>query len=212
MFVDLGADFIGFHLFLARFAEHVGYDLKVLRSERTVFDAFLAKGDWPIFMGPYCHDLLHKPLDDYVRSHDPDKVCAVRGGRLAEKAKHGVVHQSRFRVIDRMEKYLFFEPIYFGAKEVSESILKETGVPVWEGYSYGNQRTACRICPGQKPLGYAAIRANYPDVWAELIDLEKRFGPGAWQRREDGSAKPFEELADLGREAFEAGGYLRRSP
>ena len=212
MFVDLGADFIGFHLFLAHFAEHVGYELKVLRSERTVFDAFLAKGDWPMFMGPYCHDLLHKPIDDYVRSHDPNKVCAVRGGRLAEKAKQGKAHESRFRVIDRMENYLFFEPIYFGAKEVSESILKETGVPVWEGYSYGNQRTACRICPGQKPSGYAAIRANYPEVWAELIELEKRFGPGAWQRREDGLGKSFEDLADLGQEAFEAGGFLRRSP
>ena len=195
-----------------RFAEHVGCELKVLRSERTVFDALLAKGDWPIFMGPYCHELLHKPLDDYVRAQNSDKVCSVRGGRLAEKAKHGKAHASRFRIIDRMEKYLFFEPLYFGSKEVSESVLKEAGVPIWEGYSYGNQRTACRICPGQKPAGYAAIRANYPEVWQELLFLEKRFGPGAWQRRQDGTATPFETLAELGREAIEVGGYLCRTP
>ena len=210
MFVDLGADFIGFHLFLAQFAEHVGYKLNVLRSEKTVFDAFLAKGDWPIFIGPYCHELLHKPIDDYIRSHDAEKVCAVRGGRLAEKAKHGKTSDSRFRDIERMRPYLFFEPLYYGAKEVSESVLVESGMPMWEGYSYGNQRTACRICPGQKPLGYAAIRANYPEVWAELLLLEKRFGPGAWQRREDGFATPFNELADLGQPAFEAGGYRSR--
>ena len=55
---------------------------------------------------------------------------------------------------------------------------------------------------GKSRFGYAAIRENYPDVWSELLFLESRFGPGAWQRREDGSAKPFSELADLGKEAF----------
>jgi 3'-phosphoadenosine 5'-phosphosulfate sulfotransferase (PAPS reductase)/FAD synthetase len=211
MFVDLGADFIGFHIFLHQFAEHVGYELKVLRAEKTVFDAFLAKGDWPMFIGPYCHEYLHKPLDDNVMRHDADKVCVVRGGRMAEKAAHGKTHESRFRTIDRMEKYLFFEPLYFGAKEVSESVLKETGVPVWEGYSFGLQRTACRICPGQKPKGYAAIRAQYPDVWAEILFLEERFGPGSWQRREDGFARPVSEMADLGQADFEAGGYPKRN-
>jgi 3'-phosphoadenosine 5'-phosphosulfate sulfotransferase (PAPS reductase)/FAD synthetase len=211
MFVDLGADFIGFHIFLAQFAEHMGYELNILRSEKTVFDAFLHKGDWPIFMGPYCHELLHKPIDDHIRTFDSDKVCTVRGGRLAEKAKHGKISESRFRDIERMRPYLFFEPLYFGAKEVSESVLAEAGVPVWEGYSYGLRRTACRICPGQKPAGYAAIRANFPEVWDELIFLEERFGPGAWQRRDPGMAKPFSELADLGKEAFESGNYRRRA-
>jgi hypothetical protein len=42
---------------------------------------------------------------------------------------------------------------------------------------------------------------------AELTELEKRFGPGAWQRREDGLGKTFEDLADLGQTFFDSGGY-----
>lgn len=209
VFVDMGADFIGFLPFLQRFAEFTGYKLTILRSAVTMFEAFAAKGDWPIFVHPYCHDVLHETLDEHFESFPKDEITVVRGGRLAEKAKAGKTNDSRFLTIERLDGYQFFQPLYFGAKEVSESILKEAGAPVWQGYEYGLQRTACRICPGQKPRAYAAIRANYPEVWNELLTLEAKFGPGCWQAREEGEAKTFTEMADKGHEKFEEGNYLR---
>lgn len=208
-FVDMGADFIGFHLFLESFAAFVGYPLRILRSDRTMFEAFLRKGDWPIFIHPYCHDILHDTLDAFFEKHAPDEVVIVRGGRLAEKAASAKVQDSRFLTIDRLKEYRFFQPLYFGAKDVSEKVLEEVGAPLWQGYRYGLQRTACRICPGQKPLAYAAIRVNYPEVWAELLFFEEKFGPGCWQRREEGEALSFDALADKGGESFREAGYER---
>ena len=82
-------------------------------------------------------------------------------------------------------------------------------MPVWEGYSYGLQRTACRICPGQKRIAYAAMRANFPQTWAELLELERRFGPGCWQDPAGEGHGSFEDMADRGQENFEAGEYKR---
>jgi 3'-phosphoadenosine 5'-phosphosulfate sulfotransferase (PAPS reductase)/FAD synthetase len=210
MFVDMGADFVGFQLFHHAFAGFMGHPLRILRTSETLFELMLRKGDWPMFMHPYCHDLLHDAIDRHLLAHDPNEIVVVRGGRLAERAKTGKVRASRFMEVDRLPNYRFFQPLYFGAKDVSEQVLAEAGAPVWEGYGFGLQRTACRVCPGQKPSAYAAIRANFPEVWGELLSLEARFGAGCWQRREDGEGKGFEELADLGREAFEAGEFRRR--
>jgi 3'-phosphoadenosine 5'-phosphosulfate sulfotransferase (PAPS reductase)/FAD synthetase len=207
MFVDMGADFIGMNLFLFRFASFVGYPLRLLRTPVTMFDLMLDKGKWPMFIGPYCHDLLHKALDDYTMRYKADDVVVVRGGRLAEKAKSGVTRKTRFMEVDRLKGYPFFQPLYFSAKGVSVSVLEEAGAPIWEGYSRGLQRTACRICPGQKPSGYAAIRANFPDVWEELLYLEKRFGAGCWQARTEAGSQTLNELADKGQEAFVEGQY-----
>jgi 3'-phosphoadenosine 5'-phosphosulfate sulfotransferase (PAPS reductase)/FAD synthetase len=207
MFVDMGADFVGMNIFLTRFANFVGYPLHLLRTPITMFECMLNKGKWPMFIGPYCHELLHKALDDHTSQYKADEVVVVRGGRLAEKARSGVTRTTRFMEVDRLKGYPFFQPLYFSAKGVSVSVLQEAGAPIWEGYSYGLQRTACRICPGQKPSGYAAIRANYGDVWEELLYLEKMFGAGCWQARDENGSKTLTELADKGLEAFVEGQY-----
>jgi len=100
--------------------------------------------------------------------------------------------------IARLEGLVFFQPLYFASKEVCDSILEESKVPIWEGYSRGLQRTACRICPGQKPIAYTAIRENFPDVWAELLALEERLGPGCWRRQGPEGPVGFQALADHG--------------
>ena len=127
---------------------------------------------------------------------------------MSEKKRTAKKNKDRFLVIERLP-YTFFQPLYFASKEVGEDNLKEASLPIWEGYSYGNQRTACRVCPGQKPMAFAAIRINYPDVWLELLELEGRLGKGYWQDPTDGLLS-LEEIADKGQEKYAAGGYLTR--
>jgi hypothetical protein len=203
----MGADFVGFHLYLHRAADYLGAPLVMLRSERTVIDTILARGEWPGFLHPFCHECLHDPLDAYLRKHSPDGVVILRRGRLSERSRAGKQNTSRFLDVDRMSEYKYFQPLYFSDKDTSHRLLEEAGVPIWEGYSRGLCRTACRMCPGQRPYAYSAIRANYPEVWAELQELERRLGPGCWQGRgPDGRIPTFQELADRGQEKFEAGG------
>lgn len=101
---------------------------------------------------------------------------------------------SRWMSVNRLPDYPFFQPLYFTVKDVSYSIIEETGAPVWEGYARGMKRTACRICPGQRPSAYAAMRREYPDIWDELLWLEQRLGVGYWGAQCDDSS--LIELAD----------------
>lgn len=204
---DLGADFVGFHLYLHDAARFLGVPLVILRSKQTVIEAMLEKGEWPHFAHPYCHGNLHQPLDDYMHHHEPAEIAILRGGRLSERsAQAGKVNETRFLVVERMEEYTYFQPLYFSDKDTSEKLLVEAGLPIWDGYSRGLCRTACRICPGQKPRAYAAIRANFPDIWAELLDLERRFGVGCWHAHNDEKdTAGFAVLADRGQEKFGAG-------
>ncbi len=209
-FVDMGADHTGFNFFLHDFSQAIGCRLTILRSKENILEAFLKHGEWPGHFHPYCHDFLHQALDDHVKSHDPGKIITIRGGRLKERAATGRENSTRFLVVDRLKAYVYFQPLYFTEKNVGEGIIKTAGMPIWEGYSYGLQRTACRICPGQKRIAYAAMRANFSQVWAELLELERRFGPGCWQDPAGNGKGSFVDLADRGQEDFEQGSFQRQ--
>lgn len=209
-FVDMGADFTGMNLFLKRFAQALEAKLVVLRSEKNVIDEILRKGKWPHFLFPYCHELLHGALDKYELKHGPEDIVIVRGGRLQEKSANGKKSASRQLVIERNKDYVYFQPFYFAEKGVGESLLVESGLPVWEGYGFGLGRTACRICPGQKSESYAALRAQYPEVWEELCALEAHVGTGYWQDKEEPKTATCAAMADRGEAAFRAKGLPRR--
>lgn len=198
LYVDLGSDHTSMPLHLRLAAEALGSELVVARSERTLLEEFAARGEWPQFGHPYCHEFLHDVMDGYMGKFAPETVAVVRGGRLSEKAARTKGMDTRFRTVERMKDYIYFEPLYFAAKEVGRVMVEGSGVPIWPGYSEGLKRTACRICPGQRRATYATLRAKHPDVWAELKWLEGRFGPGCWQDPEGHGHGFLDEMADRG--------------
>ncbi len=200
LFCDLGADFVGFDLHLRRFAEATGMKLVVIRSEHNVIEHILNKGKWPHFLFPYCRELLNVSLDSYHKVHNPGDMIVVAGGRLEERAKGGKKSPTRWKELKAMPGYRYFNPLYFTDKEAAERILEESGAPVWEGYGRGLKRTACRMCPGQRPVAYAAIRREFPEVWGELLEMQRLLGTGVWQGAwtGDGRVPSFEEMADKG--------------
>ncbi|MBI4800670.1 MAG: ParB N-terminal domain-containing protein [Desulfarculus sp.] len=204
-FVDMGADFIGFHGHLATVALALAAPLKTLRSREHMIEVFLQKAKLPHFGHPYCHEVLHKTLDAYMKEHAPESVAIVRGGRLQERGKKGKTRPSRFMTVDRLKGYAFFQPLYFATKDAADDILRANGVPIWAGYARGLQRIACRICPGQKPKAYAAMRQNFPEVFEELLWLEAKLGTGYWQDKTTDKSASIEHMADRGQKAFEEG-------
>jgi len=202
-FVDMGADFIGFHGHLTAVAADLGGRLKTLRSREHMIEVFLQKGKLPHFGHPYCHEVLHKTLDAYMKEHAPEEIVIVRGGRLQERGKKGKARPSRFMTVDRLKGYAFFQPLYFALKDAADKILAANQTPIWDGYTRGLQRTACRVCPGQKPRAYAALRQNFPEVFSELRWLEARLGTGYWQDKTPDKSASVEHMADRGQKAFE---------
>lgn len=199
VYVDLGSEFYSMRSHLQEAAEWLNAKLHVVRSKKNILHAFLEKGEWPRPHFPYCHTFLQEAFDTHMNAnYDPEEVVLVRGGRLAEATgRRGVVRQTRFMDIKRTP-YLFFQPCYFGKKDLCERILAETGMPVWQGYQYGLCRTACWICPGQRTEAYAAIRDNYPELWEELLWFEKRLGVGTWS-----PSNGFVDMADRGQARYE---------
>ncbi|MCF8026141.1 MAG: ParB N-terminal domain-containing protein [Desulfobacteraceae bacterium] len=207
-YADLGADYVSMPKFLHEFAEDIGLSLVVSRSGQSIHNMFMGKGDWPRFSHPYCHNLLHQALDGYLRTYNPADVVVVRGGRMSEKAAASKVNTDRFLQISRNKEYVYFQPLYFAGKGVGETIIEAQGLPLWPGYSYGLQRTCCRICPGQRPVTYASIRRNFPDVWQELMWLQDRFGPGCWNDPVNNQGQgELVYLADKGESELAAGDY-----
>jgi len=210
LYVDMGADFTSYSLYLNEFSNALGVNLETLRSQRNIFDVLLEKGKWPHFMHPYCHDILHQALDDYMLQCAPADNVVIRGGRASEKGAHVSARETRYLTVERMSAYVYFQPLYFLHKDVGVSLLSDAGLPIWEGYSYGLQRTACRICPGQKPAAYAAIRAQFPEVWEELLRLERFLGVGYWQDSTTPKVATLEDLANRGQKNYLAEGYAPR--
>lgn len=215
-YVDLGADWPGFLPHMFELADFAGLDLTVLRPDIGVIEMLYREGKWPHWRSPWCQSkCLFAVFNERLKAEFvPDSVVVIRGGRVSERSgmnKGKNVRETRFQPVPDMKKWAFFNPLYFADKESGERILAETGAPLWSGYTYGLQRTACRICPGQNRPAYAAIRANFPHVWDELLHLERKFGATAWQGHDgDGIEYSFTEMADRGQQKFEEGGYAKK--
>ena len=145
---------------------------------------------------------MHAALDDCFKSYKASDIIIMRGGRGQERAGQTKYKESRVLNVPRMKGYIYFQPFYFTDKGVGETILKENNVPIWPGYDSGLLRTACRICPGQSQPTYACIKDKHPGVWAELLWMENKLGPGCWQDPNGKGRGSFEELANKGHETY----------
>lgn len=214
IFCDAGADFIGFHFHLERVAEWINAPLTILRTKYNMIDMILRKGKWPYAIAPYCQQMIFERMDDNLQAFNANDIVIIRGGNMGQRNKQRKTRRvSRFMAVERIKQFKFFQPIYYVKSTSTRALCDAACVPMWEGYKYGLQRTACRICPGQNQVGYAAIRLNYPDVWDELIEMEQRLGPGAWNDPIDNAFHGnFTELANRGETRLLQGGYpIRRS-
>ena len=75
-----------------------------------------------------------------------------------------------------MKNYTYYHPCHDIAYEVEESIVKKSGVPLWEGYAMGFKRSACWCCPAQASEQAYALSVNYPGLVEVMRRWEKRLG------------------------------------
>lgn len=191
VYCSIGADHPSLWQHLFDCAKFFECEFKILNSPVSFFDVLNQKG-WPRFMFPWCMDLMHKTVDVMLKNYDPGSFIVLRGGRNQEKIRRDNSKKERLMVIQRVP-WKFYHPFAFCSKKVCEEVLFSSDVPLWSGYSYGLDRTACWICPGQRTTTYAALRRNYPDLWESLLKWESLLGHGAWQ-----NTKAFNVMADSG--------------
>jgi 3'-phosphoadenosine 5'-phosphosulfate sulfotransferase (PAPS reductase)/FAD synthetase len=204
VFMDHGCDWPGFVFHLHDVSKAIGLPLRVERGPNLI-DALLRRGQ--VFWNhPWCRQEMQPDMAEKVAQEYGGKVCWVRGSRRAERVGAGGASKTgkgkTAAYTERVNQWLKtdslnFNPLYFVlGKEFGREVLTAAGIPLWPGYAAGLQRTCCRICPGQRRATYAVIRSKFPDVWAEIKELERRIGQTPWQGGDLGMT--FDDCADRG--------------
>jgi 3'-phosphoadenosine 5'-phosphosulfate sulfotransferase (PAPS reductase)/FAD synthetase len=175
LYVDLGVDFPGYVLHVLEVAKTIGVDLQVLRTERSLFEGLVEKG-WPGWKGPWCQGWMHEVLARWVRANgSPSTTLRLTGTRA--KQKKATSKLAPDAPLPSTPEFKALAPIFDWSEASVARALTEAGVPIWDGYARGLKRTACWVCPGQRPAVYGVLRREYPELFRGLERLEQVIGP-----------------------------------
>ena len=194
VYCDMGVDYPATSDHCRAICVRLDLELTVVRPEDDFWKMLVREG-WPYFQHPWCqHKMLYPALRGAFRKNrDLSKALVVGGGSKKESAAI-----SNKQAIEKYRELDTYFPMYSWGKDDIDQVLSESGAPLWSGYKRGFARTACWMCPGQRPIGYAALRKWYPGLWRELLEWEDRLGIGAWNPAGQEPGTGFRRLADKG--------------
>lgn len=198
VYCDMGVDYPAMSDHCRTICARLDLELTVVKPGGDFWEMLEREG-WPHFQYPWCqHKMLYPALDMVsAEASEPSKILKVGGGSKKES--------SAISTKQAVEKYggldTYF-PMYSWGKADIDRVLSGAGVPSWSGYKRGFARTACWMCPGQRPIGYAALRKWYPGLWRELLSWENRLGIGAWNPAGQKPGTGFLHLANKGERDF----------
>lgn len=174
---DMGADFPGFPAHVYSVTKTIDCELALVRTENIII-GFMQKG-WPIWVGPWCQTRMNHSLDQWVKSNCiREETLILRGTRSKQKKATSDLQPNV--ELKSMPRWKRLEPIFDWTEESVHRLVESAGVPIWDGYALGMQRTACWCCPGQRPIAYAALRREYPCLFRAYEMLEKFLGTGGF--------------------------------
>lgn len=178
-FCDPGVEFPGMSDHVAAVAEFLGGEPEILKSKEDWW-VWLREQGWPsLLYRPCAQKFVHAPFSKRVRELPAGSTILLTGSR-AEEAVRGSKKTERSELLslgNRAGEYQHFAPCFSMKKPILEQVIRESKVPVWEGYSRGFVRTACWCCPGQCGAQALALTENYPGLAEDVRRWEKRLGP-----------------------------------
>lgn len=157
--------------------ESLGYEVKILRSEKTYLDLFhhVIKNPrkyeshrgrkYGFAVTGRCsvkRDLKLKPIDNYLRSLGKEPYTQYVGICKDEPERLRSMHRDKSKV-SLLEKYGYTE-------EMARNLCLEYDLlsPVYEL----SRRGGCWFCPYAKLTEHEQIRDLYPEVWNTFVSLE----------------------------------------
>ena len=177
VFVDVrfnskrGGELPEMYEYLDKIENYIGRKITRIRSEWTFEDHFFRvyqhgkrKGNiygFPFVLGAWCNDRLKlKPIEDYKKQYGKDYTFYV--GIAADEPK-------RLAKMTENERSLLAE--WGWTEQDCLDYLESKGLanPLYKKF----KRTGCWFCPKQRLDSLRIIRKDYPDLWAELLRLDK---------------------------------------
>lgn len=174
VFSDTGVEFPGMTIHVKRVCDYLGAELKIVKPEHDMLIDIVENG-FPATVFLSCREkYIYRPVTQYFRTFPPEEVVIIDGSRGDQALKRS--KKTKTSAPAGMEKYTYYHPAHDVAAETQQAILEKSGVPLWEGYEAGFVRTACWCCPGQSGLQAAALKRNYPGLFAYVQKLEQLSG------------------------------------
>ncbi len=170
VFSDTGVELPGMTVHVKKVCDHLGVDLKIVKPDDDML-IDIAENGFPASVFLPCREkYIYRPINRYIKTFPPEEVVVLDGSRGDQALKKST--KTKTSVPPGMEKYTYYHPAFDVAAETQQEILDKSGVPVWEGYAQGFARTACWCCPGQSGQQAAALKRNYPGLFAYVQKLE----------------------------------------
>jgi len=159
--------------YVERVAEECGWPLKILRPETTFWELAERWGFPTIKRRWCCYYLKLKPIIKFVRTLKRPRA-EVLGLRREESPKRRKLPQIMFKTRSKSWGYC---PIIDWTKSEVTSYIKKHNLPDPPHYRLGLSETClCGVYTTKREL--LTIKAQYPQLFNQFIELETRFRSG----------------------------------
>ena len=183
-FSDTGVEFPGFPAHIKECCEFMEVEYNIVKPEKDMWVEILKRG-WPNIIHRWCqHDFVYTPINKYYKTLNPSEIIIIDGSRADQTTRTTRKTKTSPPADKTMHKFDFYHPAFDVDRDLQEQILIKSGIPIWDGYDMGFQRTACWMCPGQNGDQALALSENYPG----LVDVIRR-----WEKK---IGKPLQESND----------------
>ena len=177
IFSDTGVEFPGITAHIKACADFFEVEYKIVKPEKDMWIEIEEDGWFPNIIYRSCQaDFVYAPINKYEREFDPKESIIIDGSRGDQATRLTKKTKTSGSPDSKMKDYDYYHPTFDISRELQETILVKSGMPIWEGYSRGFQRTACWMCPGQNGDQALALSENYPGLVEDIRRWEKKLG------------------------------------
>ena len=170
---DTGMEFPGMYEHIKKVGNYIGREITILKHdysfEYLMYYKQVVKGrrggqagyGWPGFGVRWCTGFLKiKLIDKYLRNKYKDSNIFEYIGIAADEPK---------RIKDKIY------PLYSWGIEEKEALkyCYDLGFD-WGGLYEDFKRVSCWCCPLQPLSELRVLRRNYPELWSELLDMDRK--------------------------------------
>ena len=178
-FSNTNVEFPGMASHVVDCCKFLDVDYNILYPHEDMWLKIQEKG-WPTGVFPWCQTyFIHKLVNKEHKRFDPEK-CIILDGSAAKQASR-LSTKTKTSGVKALKEYKYYHPAFDVSREIIDTILGKSEMPIWEGYAMGFVRTACWMCPSQCGEQAYALNENYPGLvnvirrWEKKLDKPLRY-------------------------------------
>jgi len=176
--VDTTIALPGVQDYIREVCDRLGWDLHVVRPERT-FEEFIPTHGMPIRTRRWCcYHLKLEPIIKFVRAQEPPR-CEVLGLRREESVRRRRLPRHIWKEVSRAWSFC---PIMDWSKGDVEAYIRRHELPLNPIYKVLNSSGECVCGAFMTKKQMMIVRGNFPDFYKRFLRIERmlRKGKAFW--------------------------------